>query len=151
MVPRLAALHTAHPGIDLRLQTFKREPDIGAEGVSLATVANLLDQALIHLKEPFRDRPSWADFFDHWQVPYTEPRTGLRLNDYALILQAAIAGEGFAFGWQHVTKGLISQGLLAARPECSWKTGAGFYLVWSATTHLSPQAEKLRDWLTHLS
>ena len=36
MVPRLAALHTAHPGIDLRLQASKREPDIGAEGVSLA-------------------------------------------------------------------------------------------------------------------
>ncbi|QGY00067.1 LysR family transcriptional regulator [Roseovarius faecimaris] len=187
MVPRLSDFHAAHPDIDLRLQTSDREPDIGAEGISLAirrglgdwpgckshlialevimpiaaprvmasainlaTVANLPNQSLIHLEEPIRDRPSWADFFRHWNVPFTEPRTGLRLNDYALVLQAAIAGEGFAFGWQHVTESLVSRGLLAARPEWAWTTGAGFYLVWSATTPLSPQAEQVRDWLISL-
>lgn len=187
MVPRLAAFHAAHPDIDLRLQTSEREPDIDAEGISLAirrghgawpgceshliapeviapiasprvmasavnlaTVANLPNQSLIHLEEPIRDRPSWADFFSYWKVPYSEPRTGLRLNDYALVLQAAIAGEGFAFGWQHVTEGLITQGLLASRPEWSWATGAGFYLVWSSTTPLSPQAEQVRNWLMML-
>ena len=187
MVPRLAAFHDAHPDIDLRLQTSEREPDIGAEGISLAirrgtghwagcqshllapevicpiaaprvmssainlaTVANLLNQSLIHLEEPIRDRPGWADFFAYWNVPYTEPRTGLRLNDYALVLQAALAGEGFAFGWQHVTEGLVAQGLLAARPEWSWTTGAGFYLVWSDSAPLSPQAENVRNWLINL-
>ena len=187
MVPRLSAFHEAHPGIDLRLQTSDREPDIGVEGISLAirrghghwpgceshliapevitpiaaprvmasainlaTVANLLNQSLIHLEEPIRERPTWADFFAHWKVPYSEPRTGLRLNDYALVLQAAIAGEGFAFGWKHVTEGLINQGLLAARPEWAWQTGAGFYLVWSATDPLSPQAMQVRDWLASL-
>ncbi|MEO1138259.1 MAG: LysR substrate-binding domain-containing protein [Pseudomonadota bacterium] len=187
MVPRLAQFHDAHPGIDLRLQTSEREPDIGAEGISLAirrgdghwpgcdshviapeiispiaaprvnasainlaTVANLLNQSLIHLEEPIRDRPAWADFFAHWNVPYSEPKTGLRLNDYALVLQATIAGEGFAFGWHHVTKHLIAQGLLTARTEWAWETGAGFYLVWSQTTPLSPQASRVRDWLTSL-
>lgn len=187
MVPRLAEFHAAQPDIDLRLQTSEREPDIDAEGISLAirrghgswpgcqshliapevimpiasprvmasainlaTVANLLNQSLIHLEEPIRDRPGWADFFQFWNVPYTEPRTGLRLNDYALVLQAAIAGEGFAFGWQHVTTDLISRGLLASRSEWAWETGAGFYLVWSATTPLSPQAEHVRDWLISL-
>lgn len=187
MVPRLSAFHAAHPDIDLRLQTSDREPDIGAEGISLAirrgigqwegceshliapeviypiaaprvmasavnlkTVANLPHQSLIHLEEPIRERPGWADYFAHWRVPYSEPRTGLRLNDYALVLQAAIAGEGFAFGWQHVTEGLIRRGLLAGRPEWAWETGAGFYLVWSAARPLSPQAEAVRDWLISL-
>lgn len=187
MVPRLAQFHAENPDIDLRLQTSEREPDIDAEGISLAirrgtgtwpgceshliapevispiasprvmasavnlaTVANLLNQSLIHLEEPIRDRPGWADFFAHWKVPYTEPKTGLRLNDYALVLQAAIAGEGFAFGWHHVTDHLIAQGLLVARREWVWETGAGFYLVWSASTPLSPQASKVRDWLVSL-
>ena len=125
-------------------------PRVMAAAVNLKTIANLLNQPLIHLEEPIRERPSWADFFAHWSVPYTEPRTGLRLNDYALVLQAAIAGEGFAFGWQHVTEGLIARGLLAARPEWAWETGAGFYLVWSSTSPLSPQAEKVRNWLISL-
>jgi DNA-binding transcriptional LysR family regulator len=187
MVPRLSQFHVAHPDIDLRLQTSEREPDIGAEGISLAirrgqghwpgcearliapevispiaaprvntaainlkTVANLLTQSLIHLEEPIRERPGWADFFAYWNVPYSEPKTGLRLNDYALVLQAAIAGEGFAFGWHHVTEHLIAQGLLVRRDEWVWETGSGFYLVWSSTTPLSPQAEKVRDWLVSL-
>lgn len=125
-------------------------PRVMAAAVNLTTIGNLMAQSLIHLEEPVRARPSWADFFGHWNVPYTEPKTGLRLNDYALVLQAAMAGEGFAFGWQHVTEDLISRGLLAARPEWAWETGAGFYLVWSATAPLSPQAEQVRDWLVSL-
>jgi len=72
------------------------------------------------------------------------------LNDYALVLQAAIAGEGFAFGWQHVTEQLISQRLLVAKPEWSCETGAGFYLVWSNSQPLSPQERAVRDWLIGL-
>ncbi len=184
MIPRLSGFHAAHPGIDLRLQTSEREPDIDAEGISLAvrrgtgswpgceshliapevispiasprvmaaavnlrTVSTLAHHTLIHLEEPIRDRPSWADFFAHWNVPYQEPKTGLRLNDYALVLQAAIAGEGFAFGWHHVTEHLIEQGLLKRRREWAWETGAGFYLVWSSSTPLSPQARNVRDWI----
>ncbi|SLN27975.1 Glycine cleavage system transcriptional activator [Roseovarius albus] len=187
MVPKLTQFHKAHPDVDLRLQTSDREPDIGAEGISLAirrghgiwegchssliapevispiasprvmaaavnlkTIANLMHQPLIHLEEPVRDRPGWAEFFAHWNVPYAEPRSGLRLNDYALVLQAAIAGEGFAIGWHHTVDNLIAQGLLAAREEWTWRTDAGFYLVWSSTTPLSPQAEKVRDWLVSL-
>lgn len=184
MVPRLSHFHTAHPGIDLRLQTSDREPDIDAEGISfgirrgngtwpgcesaliaaeviapiaaphvmraainLTTVAQLPHQTLIHLEEPIRERPTWAQFFAFHTLPYKDPATGLRLNDYALVLQAAMAGEGFAFGWQHVTAGLIAQGLLAARPEWGWATGAGFYLVWSANRPLGSNARTVRDWM----
>ena len=184
MIPRLSGFHAAHPGVDLRLQNSEREPNIDAEGISLAvrrgtgkwpgceshliaaevispiasprvmaaavnlrTVSTLAQHTLIHLEEPIRERPGWADFFAHWSAPYQEPRTGLRLNDYALVLQAAIAGEGFAFGWHHVTDHMIDQGVLTRRDEWAWETGAGFYLVWSSTNPLSPQAEHVRDWI----
>ena len=187
MVPRLARFHTAHPGIDLRLQTSEREPDIGAEGISLAirrgtgtwpgceshliapevispiasprvmmaaanlrNIANLPNEKLIHLEEPVRERPGWAQFFAHWNMPYTEPRIGLCLNDYALVLQATMAGEGFALGWRHTTSDLTAKGLLIAHDEWAWETGHGFYLVWSASVPLSPHAEKVRDWLVSL-
>lgn len=126
-------------------------PRVNANAIHLKTVANLLNQTLIHLEEPIRERPLWSDFFRHWNVPYTEPKVGLRLNDYALVLQAAIAGEGFAFGWHHVTEHLIKQGLLIARSEWSWSTGAGFYLVWSSSEALTSQEQKVRDWLVDLS
>ncbi|WP_338549540.1 LysR substrate-binding domain-containing protein [Roseovarius phycicola] len=125
-------------------------PRVNAAAINLKTVANLLNETLIHLEEPIRERPSWVDFFAHWNVPYAEPKVGLRLNDYALVLQATIAGEGFAFGWQHVTQQLISQRLLVSRPEWAWETGAGFYLVWSNSVPLNPQEQAVRDWLIDL-
>ncbi len=122
-------------------------PRLMASAINLKTAANLLHERLIHLEEPVRERPTWDQWFAHFGVPGGTPKAGLRLNDYALVLQAAMAGEGFAFGWQHVTDNLIEKGLLAARPEWSWETGNGFYLVWSTETPLIPQAEQVRDWM----
>lgn len=122
-------------------------PRVMASAINLKTVANLLNEKLIHLEEPIRERPSWKQWFAQFDVHGREPTSGLRLNDYTLVLQAAIAGEGFAFGWRHLTEPLIQQGLLAARREWSWQTGLSFYLVWSKHEPLSPQALQVRDWI----
>lgn len=122
-------------------------PRVMQSAINLKSVPNLMHERLIHLEEPIRERPSWKQWFRHFGVSDREPVAGLRLNDYALVLQAAIAGEGFSFGWQHVTAPLIEQGLLAARREWSWKTDLGFYLVWSRTNPLADKAEIVRDWI----
>lgn len=183
MMPRLKDLHRRWPDIDLRLQSSDREPDLDAEGISLAVrrgdghwpdchaqriaaevifpvasprvmqaaklrnITAMLQQPLVHLEEPIRERPTWAQWFEHHGMPSQQIGAGLRLNDYALVLQAAIAGEGFAFGWAHVTRALLDQGLLAAREDWAWHTGQGFYLVWSRREPLSTQAERVRDWI----
>lgn len=122
-------------------------PRVMAAAVNLRNVPGLLSQRLIHLEEPIRARPSWEQWFNALGIRDAPPRSGLRLNDYALVLQAAMAGEGFAFGWHHLVAPLVEQGMLAARPEWTWKTGNGFYLVWSKTRPLAPKAEIVRDWI----
>ncbi|MEO9819471.1 MAG: LysR substrate-binding domain-containing protein [Yoonia sp.] len=114
---------------------------------NLERVDTLLAQRLIHLEEPTRERPSWHQWFRALGVNELPPSGGLRLNDYALVLQAAMAGEGFAFGWHHLTDPLVEQGLLAALPDWRWKTGKGFYLVWSKVRPLVPKAEIVREWI----
>lgn len=184
MMPRLAALQSQHPGIDLRLQSSDREPDIDAENISLAvrrgeghwpgcdsaliaqeviypvaaprvmasavnlkSLPSLLHQRLIHLEEPVRERPRWRDWFAHHGIATAVPEGGLRLNDYALVLQAAVSGEGFAFGWDHVVRSLIDSQLLVGREDWAWHTGRGIYLVWSKRNSIIPQAELVRDWI----
>ena len=122
-------------------------PRVMAAAVHMKGIPGLLHQRLIHLEEPVRERPTWPEWFASHGIRETTPRGGLRLNDYALVLQAAMAGEGFAFGWQHVTALLIDQGLLTARTDWGWTTGKGFYLVWSNTRPLSPSAIAVRDWI----
>jgi len=72
---------------------------------------------------------------------------GLRLNDYALVIQAAMAGEGIALGWRHIVEPLIEQNLLARIGKWSLQTGSGFYLIWSNRTQLSDQAIAVRKWM----
>lgn len=122
-------------------------PRVMVSAVNLKNVAMLLGQRLIHLEEPIRERPSWRQWFHAMGVLEVPPTGGLRLNDYALVLQTAMAGEGFAFGWHHLVAPLVEQGLLAARPEWGWKTGRGVYLVWSKARPLTPKAEVVRDWI----
>jgi len=122
-------------------------PRVMHSAINLKTIANLQHERLIHLEEPIRERPTWKDWFAHFGVTNITATSTIRLNDYALVLQAAIAGEGFAFGWKHLTDPLIEQGLLAGRREWSWETGLGFHLVWSRRRALSPQAQLTRDWI----
>lgn len=122
-------------------------PRVMAAAVNLETVPDLLHQRLIHLEEAVRETPSWQQWFTPFGVADPPSRGGLRLNDYALVLQATMAGEGFAMGWHHLVDPLVRQGMLASRPEWTWKTGKGFYLVWSKSHPLTAKAEIVRDWI----
>ncbi len=114
---------------------------------NLRSIPNLLHERLIHLEEPVRMRPTWTQWFEHYGINNAQIAEGMRLNDYALVLQAAQTGEGFAFGWEHIVRDLIDRKLLAAREEWAWQTGRGIYLVWSKARPLSENAEKVRDWV----
>jgi DNA-binding transcriptional LysR family regulator len=111
----------------------------------------LKDAQLINLEEPYRERPTWADFFQHFGVKYQDVGQGLRLNDYALVLQAVMASQGVSLGWEQVTRHLIDVGLLAQIGPWAWDSGKGFYLVWSQNSDLSDDAKAVRDWIVKTS
>lgn len=122
-------------------------PQVMQAARNLRSIPNLMNERLIHLEEPIRERPNWEQWFAHHGIRDLEFRAGLRLNDYALVLQAAVAGEGFAFGWDHIVQNLIKRNLLVGRPDWAWKTGNGVFLTWSKNKPLVPQAELVRDWV----
>jgi len=122
-------------------------PCVMAAAKNLRSIPNLMQERLIHLEEPIRPRPTWSQWFAHHGIAGREFAGGLRLNDYALVLQAAVSGEGFAFGWDHIVRNLLERGTLAARQDWGWCTGRGIYLIWSGTRGLTPQATQVRDWI----
>jgi len=111
------------------------------------SIEDLSRHQFIHLEEPYRPRPKWKDWFAAFDFDYVDNGEGLRLNDYALVIQAAMAGEGVAIGWKHVVESLIERGLLVQVLPESWVSGEEFHLIWSSKTTLSKQAEQLRDWI----
>ena len=122
-------------------------PAVMRSAQPLNTITDLLSQRLIHLEEPVRIRPTWRQWFEHHGIGDAKIPEGMRLNDYALVLQAAQTGEGFAFGWEHIVRDLIDRKLLAAREAWAWQTGRGIFLVWSKTRPLTTNARKVRDWI----
>lgn len=112
-----------------------------------SSTADLKRLKLIHLDEPFRPRPSWSDWFAAQGVDYTDLGDGLRLNDYALVVQAALEGQGVALGWRHLTADLVARGLLVRVLDRTLETGLGFYLVWTRGKALADDAIAVRDWL----
>ena len=118
-----------------------------AENERPKNIEDLLGQQFIHLEEPFRPRPKWRDWFESFGVDFVDGGEGLRLNDYALVIQAAMAGEGVAMGWRHVTEPLIAKRLLVPVLPQSWITGEEFHLIWSDRTELSKPARQVRDWI----
>ncbi len=122
-------------------------PRVMAAAPNVRSIPNLLSERLIHLEEPVRERPTWSDWFSHHKVKDKVLEGGLRLNDYALVLQATISGEGFAIGWDHIVSEMLDKQVLAARKDWSWHTGRGIYLVWPANGNLSDKAKRVREWM----
>jgi DNA-binding transcriptional LysR family regulator len=115
--------------------------------LAIDKIEDLMSAQLIHLEEPHRNSPTWADFFQNFGLKYHDNGQGLRLNDYALVLHAVMAGQGISLGWKHVTKRMIGADLLTQVGPWEWDSGKEFYLIWSENTELSPDAKSVRDWI----
>ncbi|HHZ08974.1 MAG TPA: LysR family transcriptional regulator [Rhizobiales bacterium] len=111
------------------------------------TVADLASHRLIHLEEPFREAANWDDWFRSAGHSFAVAGTGLRINDYALVIQAAMEGQGIAIGWRHLVERLLASGLLVRVTDHVMTTGKGFYVVWPKEGRLSDNARRVRDWL----
>lgn len=122
-------------------------PDYRASIGPLEDPSVLRGLKLIHLEEPFRPCPNWADWFLGHGIEYADRGEGLRLNDYALVIQAVMEGQGVALGWHHITDYLIGRGQLVRPVGSTLETGYGYYVVWPRGQTLSSQAEAVRDWL----
>ena len=102
---------------------------------------------LIHLDEPFRPRATWTDWFQYFHHDFTDYNDGLRLNDYALVIQAALENQGIALGWYHIASRLLDSGLLIKAVPEKYVSGNGFYLIWPRHLPLGSGTRIVRDWI----
>lgn len=111
------------------------------------TPAEITLHRLIHLEEPFRPAANWHEWFQSAGINGAVAKRGLSINDYVLVIQAVMAGEGIALGWRHLTDRLVDNGLLVKASSHVLKTGSAFHVAWPRNRELSDNARKVRDWL----
>ncbi len=107
----------------------------------------LLRLPLIHLEEPVRQACDWPEWFASAGLRYPAQSRRLTINDYVLVIQAVLAGEGIALGWQHLISQQVRSGALVPIGTHVLKTGLAFYVVWPRSRELNSQARRVRDWL----
>jgi DNA-binding transcriptional LysR family regulator len=111
------------------------------------TPADLLKHSLIHLEEPVRRACDWTEWFGSAGLAHPAQGRRLAINDYVLVIQAVLAGEGIALGWEHLIAGQVRSGALVPVGGHVLKTGHAFYVVWPRSRELNAQARRVRDWL----
>lgn len=114
---------------------------------SLNSVQDLAKCPLLHLEERYQARMQWAQWLAYFDVKLQPGLPVFRFNDYSIVLQAAMEGQGIAQGWRHIVQPLIAQGQLVRPLSESVTTRQPFYVVAPAGRALSAESLALKDWL----
>lgn len=107
----------------------------------------LLSHQLIHLDEPFRRAATWGDWLSSAGVVVRRPPKGLQINDYVLVIQSVIEGQGVALGWAHLVEGMVAKGVLRRLTRHSLITGKNFYITWPRDIQVTAAVRQVREWL----
>lgn len=103
---------------------------------------------LLHLDAPVRGRwLTWDDYLERLGTVRPRGRPQLSFNNYILVMQAAIAGQGVALGWRPLVDDALARGLLATIPLPPVATTSGYHLVEPARRLDAPGVAAFRRWL----
>ncbi|WP_339513405.1 choline sulfate utilization transcriptional regulator [Pseudomonas sp. RL_15y_Pfl2_60] len=110
--------------------------------------AMLAQLPLLHLRP--ESRASWYDWqglFNALGIAEAPSPGSLRFDNYTLLIQAAIAGQGVAIGWRYLVDELLEQGLLCRACEGQARSGLGYYLVLPERKRRQRITQQFVDWL----
>jgi LysR family glycine cleavage system transcriptional activator len=90
---------------------------------------------------------SWAQWFAAIGVPEPRPAGTVRFNQYNLVIQAAIDGQGVALGRSPLVDQLVAQGRLVAPFRRKHATSRAYFVVLAGQALRRPEAQAFVDWL----
>ncbi|OLS64148.1 choline sulfate utilization transcriptional regulator [Pseudomonas putida] len=120
---------------------------LGGKALPLAPDA-LLKLPLLHLRGESASRWfDWNGVFRELELPGPPNPGHLRFDNYTLLIQAAIGGQGVAIGWRYLVDALLDQGLLCRPLNASIRSENGYYVVRPLRKRRSTLVERFVEWL----
>ncbi|MHC8303506.1 choline sulfate utilization transcriptional regulator [Pseudomonas sp. PB3P13] len=108
----------------------------------------LLDLPLLHLRgENSSDWFDWSGVFRELGITSAPAPGQLRFDNYTLLIQAAIGGQGVAIGWRHLVDNLLAQGLLCRPVADTVISRLGYYVVLPQRKRRAELVQTFVDWL----
>ena len=177
LLPRLGSFIARHPDIDLDVRSsmalvdFRRDdadvairhgfgnwPDVKAEYILSDTYFPVCSPRLVpRLPGEPRDLARytllrandefWKPWFDAVGLDWPEPARGPIFNDSALMLQAAVDGQGIALARKSLLGNDVRNGLLVRLFDIDVAAPRRYYLVYPPRLAGSPKLAAFREWL----
>ena len=111
-------------------------------------VKSLLEFPLLHLRgEHSSNWFDWSGVFRQLGITSAPAPGQLRFDNYTLLIQAAIGGQGVAIGWRHLVDNLLAQGLLCRPVAESAMSSLGYYVVVPQRKRRGALIHQFVDWL----
>jgi LysR family glycine cleavage system transcriptional activator len=113
----------------------------------LRTPRALLDETLLHLIEYDRNWVTWEAWLKAIGVEGVPSRPGLQFDNYLVMTQAVLDGQGIALGGGRLAEDLLTRGALIRPIDAMLKSERAFYLLLPSDRPLSRAAQQFRDWI----
>ena len=140
------------PGVDAE-RMFDDEiwpvcaPGYLADRPEIASPADLLGETLLHLSKFDRNWVTWDTFLEAFGVSGNPQQRGLIYDNYMVLIQSALRGEGIALCGRKLAEDFIEQGELVRPIEEALKSERGFYLLRPKDQPMSHSAREFHNWL----
>ncbi|KLV06856.1 LysR substrate-binding domain-containing protein [Photobacterium ganghwense] len=109
---------------------------------------NVFNKTLLYLEESQRDWINWEEWFQSVGLPHYTPRNRVNINNYPMLLQAAINGQGIALAWGSLVDDYLQSGALVRPVEHVLSTPSNFSMLEPLGRGVIPSSVKLfREWL----
>ncbi|EPP3772270.1 TPA: LysR family transcriptional regulator, partial [Acinetobacter baumannii] len=108
----------------------------------------IFGKALLYLDDAQKDWITWAEWFEAVNYPIVKPKNRVNINNYPMLLQAAINGQGVALAWGSLVDDYLQSGALVRPVETVLRTQANFSMLEPADRGVIPSSVKhFRSWL----
>lgn len=116
----------------------------------LKTVEELANQTLIHdlSMDGHAGFPTWASWLEAAGMKGTPTKRGMKINNSAAVLQAAIDGQGIALARSVMARDDLAAGrLIRLCPHIQFVSPLAYYVVYRPECGSLPRLKAFRDWL----
>ena len=111
------------------------------------TPADLADHAILHCRDDPRDGwLSWNDWLAGIGARVAVPQ-GATFDNYPVVIQSALMGQGIALGWQRGLEHLIDSGQLVRPLAAAMNLPRGLSIYASAPEAIDERKQRVIDWL----
>ena len=117
------------------------------KGPPLQEPADLTGETLLHLVEFDRNWVTWSAWLKKFGVSEGPRRRGLEFDNYLVLIQAALDGQGIALGGGRLADDFLARGALVRPLDAKLGSDSAFYLIRPSDLPLNEAAKLFRDWI----